>query len=103
MASGAKDRRGLVQRLREARDSYRGPFSGEHVQAVVEDQGYEALEVNSDESFLVYRRDGRRPIPVNVDWQGIWDNDPTFRCIQRDLGMSRSTLRTRLNEARQGR
>jgi hypothetical protein len=101
VGGGANDRRGFVQRIREARFAYRGPFAGAHVQKVVEDEGYEAVDVGDGESFLMYHKDGCKPIPVNAAWEAIWDNDPIFRCLQRDLGFSRSTLRTRLNEARQ--
>lgn len=100
MASGANDRRGLVQSIREARRAYRGPFNGADIRIAVEGEGYEALNVDEDESFLVYRKDGCKPIPVNADWEAVWDNDPTFRCLQRDLGLSRSRLLRRLNEAR---
>lgn len=99
MGSGANDRRGFVQRIREARHESRGPFTGAHVCRVVEEEGYRAIEVD-DESFLIYRKEGCKPVPVNRDWRLIWDRDPTFLCLQRDLGLSRSRLRTRLNEAR---
>ena len=100
MGSGANDRRGFVRRIREARRESRGPFTGVHVCQVVEEEGYEALEVDDGESFLIYRKAGCQPVAVNRDWRMIWDRDPTFLCLQRDLGFSRSQLRTRLNEAR---
>lgn len=98
MGSGANDR-GFVQRIREARRISRGPFTGAHVCRVVEDEGYHAIEIE-EEAFLIYRKEGRKPVPVNRDWHLIWDRDPIFHCLQRDLGLSRSQLRTRLNEAR---
>jgi hypothetical protein len=100
VSSGANDRHGFVQRIKEARRAYRGPFTGAHVQKVVEGEGYEAVGVDENESFLIYRKDGCKLVPVNIDWEAIWDDDPTFRCIQRDLGFSRPKLRTRLNQAR---
>jgi hypothetical protein len=101
VAGGANDRRGgFVQRIREARRKSRGPFTGDHVCQVVEEEGYEAIDVDDGESFLIYRKDGCKPVPVNRDWRLIWDRDPIFLCLQRDLGFSRSQLRTRLNEAR---
>lgn len=103
MASGANDRRGLVQRLREARMAYRGPFCGADVRKVVEDAGYESTEADEDDSFLMYRKDGCKPVPVNARWDTIYDDDPTFRCLRRDLGMSRAELRMLLNKARDGR
>jgi hypothetical protein len=99
VGSGANDRPGFVQRIREARRGSRGPFTGAHVCRVFEEEGYEAVEVD-DDSFLMYRKDGCKPVPVNRGWRLVWDKDPTFRCLQRDLGLSRSQLRTRLNEAR---
>jgi hypothetical protein len=103
VASGANDRRGFVQRIREARLAYRGPFCGDDVKKLVEDEGYESVDVDESESFLVYRKDGGKPVPVNADWTAIHDDDPTFRCLQRDLGFSRSKLRTLLNKARDRR
>jgi hypothetical protein len=100
LASGANDRRGLVQRIKDARRAYRGPFTGADVQKVLEEEGYESAEVDDDESFLVFRKNGRRPVPLNTSWAAIYDDDPTFRCLRRDLGFSRSTLRIRLNRAR---
>jgi hypothetical protein len=103
LASGANDRRGFAHRIRDARRAYRGPFCGADVKKVVEDEGYEAVQVDEEESFLVYRKDGCKPVAVNGSWEAIYDDDPTFRCLRRDLGFSRSKLRTRLNEARDGR
>ncbi len=100
MGSGANDHPGFVQRIREARRQSRGPFTGTHVCLVLEEEGYEAIESDDHEAFLVYRKDGCRPVPVNRDWRLVWDRDPTFRCLEKDLGLSRSQLRTRLNEAR---
>jgi hypothetical protein len=100
LSSGANDRRGFAQRIKEARRAYRGPFTGAHVQTVVEGEGYEAVTVDGSGSFLIYQKDGCKPVPVNADWEAIWDDDPTFRCLQRDLGFSRSKLRTRLNQVR---
>lgn len=103
MASGANDRRGLVHRLREARQAYRGPFCGADVRRVVEGAGYEATDVDDGTtSFLIYRKDGCAPVPVNTSWDVIYDDDPTFRCLRRDLKMSRSELRMLLNKARDG-
>jgi hypothetical protein len=98
--SGSNDRHGFVQRILEARRQSRGPFTGAHVCQVVEDEGYTAVEVEDGNSFAIYRKEGCKPVPVNPDWRFIWDRDPTFLCLQRDLGFSRSRLRTRLNEAR---
>jgi hypothetical protein len=103
VASGANDRRAFVQRILEARQAYQGPFCGADVKKVVEEEGYETVQVDESDSFLMYRKDGRKPVPVNGSWDAIYDDDPTFRCLQRDLGFSRSKLRTRLNEARDGR
>lgn len=100
MSSGVNDRRGIVPRVREARRAYRGPFTGEHVKEVVTEAGYAPAYEDDGDAFLVFVKDGCRPIPVNPDWDEIWDNDPTFRCLRRDLGLSRGKLRTRLNEAR---
>ena len=100
MSSSANDRRGLVQRVKGARRAYRGPFTGAHVRKVVEDEGYTVVPVDDGESFLMYRKDGCQPVPVNARWEAIWDDDPTFRCLRRDLGFSRSKLSTRLNRVR---
>jgi hypothetical protein len=48
----------------------------------------------------MYRRVGCKPVPVDVDWAEVYDDDPIFRCLRRDLGLSRSQLRTRLNQVR---
>jgi hypothetical protein len=100
MGSGANDRPGFVQRIREARHQSRGPFTGAHVCQVLEEEGYRTIDVDDDESFRLYCKEGCKPVPVNRGWRLIWDRDPTFLCLQRDLGFSRSRLRTRLNEAR---
>jgi hypothetical protein len=100
VASGANDRRGVAQRIRDARQAYRGPFTGEHVEQVVSGAGYGSAYDGDDDAFRVFRKDGCRPIPVNPDWTAIWDDDPIFRTIQRDLGFSRGTLRMLLNQAR---
>lgn len=99
MSSGA-NHGGFVHRVRAARRAYRGPFNGADVQSVVEGQGYRSAYKRDENSFLVFVKDGALPIPVNPSWTGIWDDDPTFRCLRRDLGFSRSKLRTKLNEAR---
>lgn len=100
MSSGANDRGGIVRRIREARRAYKGPFTGEHVEKVVSDAGYTTAYENDGDTFLVFTKRGCRPIPVNPAWSAIWDDDPTFRCLQRDLGFSRGKLRTHLNQAR---
>lgn len=101
MASGANDRRGLVQRIRDARRAYRGPFTGQHFVDVVSDADYApAYDDGDGDAFLVFKKPGCRPIPINPDWDAIWDDDPIFRCLQRDLGLSRGELRIRLNRAR---
>lgn len=100
MASGANDRRGIVRRVREARRAYRGPFTGKHVQRVVAEAGYATAYTNEQDEFLIFVKKGCRPVPVNPNWDAIWDDDPTFRCLRRDLGFSRGELRTRLNQAR---
>lgn|GEM_PF-4028604 len=98
MASGANGR-GLVQRVKDARRAYRGPFSGLDIEQVVRDAGYlPAFE--EEEAFLIFRKAGCKPIPVNPEWREIWDDDPIFRCLQRDLKISRAKLCIRLNQAR---
>ncbi len=99
MAGGANDRRGIAQRIRDARQAYRGPFTGEHVERVVSEAGYRPVDEANEDTFRIFRKNGFL-IPVNPDWRTIWDNDPTFRCLQRDLGISRRTLLTLLNQAR---
>jgi hypothetical protein len=103
VSRGADDRRGFVQRIWDARQAYKGPFTGEHVEKAVLAAGYAlSYEPDGEGTFLIFRKDGCRPIPVNPAWDWIWDDDPIFRCLQRDLGLSRGKLRTRLNEARHG-
>lgn len=101
MSSGPNDRRGFVQRVRDARLAYKGPFTGQHVEEVVLAAGYGRDEPGED-ALLIFHKNGRRPVPVNPAWDWIWDDDPIFRCLQRDLGLTRGGLRIRLNEARQG-
>lgn len=103
MASGANDRRGFVQRIREARGAYRGPFSGEHVRQVVDAAGYSPMNDGEERAFVMFMKSGRKPVPINPSWQSIYCDDPVFNCLRRDLGLSRGTLRTRLNQARQGK
>jgi hypothetical protein len=98
--SGANDRRGIVRRIREARLAYKGPFTGKHVEKVVSDAGYTQAYGDDDDAFEVFKKPGCRPIPINPSWSDIWDDDPTFRCLQRDLGFSRGKLRICLNQAR---
>lgn len=100
MAGGANDRRGIVHRIREARRAYRGPFTGEHARLVVVEAGYVSLSISEQDAFLIFVKEGRRAIPINPSWTDIWDDDPIFRCLRRDLGLSRAELRTRLNQAR---
>ncbi len=100
MASGANDRRGLVQRIRDARHAYKGPFTGKDVVQVVSGADYAPVYEDGSDAFLVFKKPGCRPIPINPDWDAIWDDDPIFRCLQRDLGLSRAELRIRLNQAR---
>lgn len=100
MPSGANDRRGIARRIREARQAYKGPFTGEHVEQVVSEAGYTQAYDDEDGAFRVFKKTGCRPISINPSWAEIWDDDPTFRCLQRDLGFSRSKLRTCLNQAR---
>lgn len=100
MSSGANDRRGIVQRLRDARRTYRGPFNGTHVKEVVCGAGYLPINEGETGAFLMCKKDGCKVVPINTDWEQIWDDDPTFRCLARDLGLSRGELRTRLNQAR---
>jgi hypothetical protein len=88
-----------MQRIRDARRDYRGPFSGIDVSKVLEEAGYQAVKVDDEgESFVVYQKDGRKPVPVNTEWDAIYDDDAIFKCLERDLGLSRSSLRTLLNE-----
>ena len=101
--SGANDRRGLGRRIRDARRAYRGPFSGLDVKAVLEEEGYKAVDVDEADSFLIFQKDGCKPVPINVEWTGIYDDHAIFRCIRRDLGFTRSQLRIRLNQARNDR
>jgi hypothetical protein len=102
VASGANDRRGFVRRVLDARNKYRGPFCGKDIQRAVEAEGFEAVEIEDGGSFLIFTKDGCNPVPVNPDWEQIYDDDPTFRCIQRDLGISQARLRSLLNKARDG-
>jgi hypothetical protein len=100
VASGANDHRGIVHRVREARRAYRGPFTGKDVQKVVSNAGYSPAYETDAAEFLIFVKAGRRPVPVNPNWEAIWDDDPIFRCLRRDLGFSRGKLRTYLNQAR---
>lgn len=102
MSSGANDRRGIVQRIQEARSAYGGPFTGVHVQRVLVGAGYTPAYDEDADTFLVFVKEGCQPVPVNPGWDGIRDDDPTFRCLRRDLGLSRGKLRTLLNQARDG-
>lgn len=96
----ADGRPGLVRRIRDARSAYKGPFAGAHVRKVVENAGYELAYPEDPEAFLVFKKAGRQAIAVNPSWDEIWDGDPIFRCLQRDLGISHWELRMNLNQAR---
>lgn len=100
MSSTGADRRGLAQRIEEARHAYRGPFTGTHIQALLENLGYVRADEEDREAFLVFKKDGCRLVPINPAWETVRDNDPIFRCLQRDLGMNRWQLRLRLNQMR---
>lgn len=92
--------RSFVQRVRDARQRYRGPFTGADVCALLTEEGYEVANDGEEGAFRIYRRQGCKPVPVDVDWPQIYDDDPIFRCLRRDLGLSRPKLRTRLNQMR---
>lgn len=101
MSGGAGDR-SFVQRVREARRRYRGPFTGADICALLVEEGYEIANDGDGDNgaFRLYWRVGSRPVPVDADWSTVYDNDPIFRCLRRDLGFSRAKLRTRLNQVR---
>jgi hypothetical protein len=101
-SGGSSDRRGMLQRLREARSAYKGPFTGRHVRELLEGGGYASLNFGEPESLVIYQKDGCQPVPFDVDCPAIYFGDATFECLRRDLGMTRATLRTRLNQVRQG-
>jgi hypothetical protein len=67
---------------------------------VVSNAGYQAIYRGDGDAFGLFQKAGCRPVPVNPDWTAIWDDDPVFRCLQRDLGLSRRRLLTSLNQAR---
>lgn len=98
--AGTSDRRGFVQRVRDARRVYKGPFSGEHVEKVVVESGYRLANEGDVDAFRVFQKDGCRPIPINPGWAEIWVGDPVFRYLQRDLDLSRQQLLILLNQAR---
>lgn len=100
MASRGNDHRGFVFRVLEAKMAYKGPFTGRHVEAVLLEAGYSSAFEHDDDSLLIFAKEGCMPVPLNSDWDEMYDNHPTFRCLCRDLGMSRGQLRTRLNEVR---
>lgn len=99
-ASGADDRRGFVRRIRDARNAYKGPFTGAHVRKVVEDAGYNPANDEEKDAFLIFVKPGCGPIPVNPNWDGVWEDDPIFKCLRRDLRMSGRLLLMNLNRAR---
>jgi hypothetical protein len=99
-SNGADDRRGLVRGIRDARNAYKGPFTGAHVRKVIEDEGYEAVADEDKDEFLIFVKPGCAPIPVNPNWDQVWENDPVFKCLRRDLRMSHRLLLTNLNRAR---
>jgi len=99
-ASGADDRRGFARRIQDARNAYKGPFTGAHVRKVVEDAGYAPANDEGKDEFLIFVRPGCCPIPVNPNWDGVWEGDPIFKCLRRDLRMSNRRLLMNLNRAR---
>lgn len=100
MSGGAGDR-SFVQRVRDARRRYRGPFTGADVCALLVEEGYEVANDGDSRAFRIYQRNGCKPVPVDAGWPQIYDDDAIFRCLRRDLGFSRAQLRTRLNQVRQ--
>jgi hypothetical protein len=103
-SAGSSDRRGrgMLRLLRRARADYDGPFTGQHVRELLEADGYEAMNFGEPEALAIFRKPDCHPVPIDVDCPAIYTGDPTFECLRRDLGLSRSALRTRLNQIRQG-
>jgi hypothetical protein len=100
VSGGAGDRTSFVRGVREARRRYKGPFSGAHVCALLSEEGYVVANDGDEEAFRLYRKDGCKTVPVNESWTGIYDDDPIFNCLRRDLDLTRGKLRTRLNQIR---
>lgn len=67
----------------------------------LEEDGYESAYDNDPDEFRVYVKAGCNNVPVNPNWTEIYDDDPIFRVIRRDLGVGRRELLARLNRARQ--
>lgn len=67
---------------------------------MLEDDGYLPAFEEEPEAFLVFGKKGHKSIPVNPEWEAIWDGDPIFRCLCRDLGRSRRNLLISLNQVR---
>jgi hypothetical protein len=67
-----------------------GPFTVEDIQRALRHSGYTALPRQARDEVLLYTRPDRpQPIPVNPDWPQIFDGDPIFDVLHRDLGVSR--------------
>lgn len=67
---------------------------------MLKEAGYALAYDPGEEAFAIFVKDGCQPVPVNREWSSVRDGDPISRCLQRDLGLSRADLRTRLNQAR---
>lgn len=52
--------------------------------------------MTSDE-WMVWRHSDRSDrVLVNPDWQDFWEDDPIFRCLCRDMGLTQDELATLL-------
>ena len=69
-----------------------GPFNGATVMRVLEEQGWMPEETASDE-WMVWRHPSSTDrVTINPHWESFWEDDPIFRCLCRDLGLSAEQL-----------
>ena len=61
MPDGSDARSGFVQRVLQARHSYRGPFCGADVCKLVNDEGFALANDGEDEAFHLYVKPGCKP------------------------------------------
>ena len=91
--NGHKPVRGLPFGLGgEAKPAPRGPFSGALIIAALEAEGWVPEETASDE-WMVWRRIGTDTrVLMNPHWERVWEGDPIFRTLCRDMGLSPEEL-----------
>jgi hypothetical protein len=70
-----------------------GPFRGTDIVLVLEAEGWEREATDDSTEWRIYRRSGSSArVPVNPEWVAIWENDPAFACLGRDMGLTPTEL-----------